>query len=748
MSKGLSAHIFWPNGPQCKSSHSHDSLRLLRGQVLHSVRSPKCHMEPLRHPSVVRFGTFEVALQSGELRKAGVKIRVQQQPMKLLEILLERPGEVITREELRSRVWANESFGDFDQAVNIAIAKLRSALGDSAENPRYIETLPKRGYRFIADVAVVDTDALIKKPGPAAGDPRDAEPKHRFQAAGLGVTTKPRLWPTHRIIFVLALLLILAILAVWRFRSGGRSPTVIRSLAVLPLENLSGEASQDYFADGMTDELITDLAQIRALRVISRTSVMMYKGVRKPLPQIARELNVDAVVEGTVLRSGDQVRITAQLIEASTDRHLWSQSYKGELRDTLALQNRVAGAIADQIRINLTPREQAALKNVKVVNPEAYESYLKGRYFWNKRTADGLKVALAYFKQAIEEDPKYAQAYSGLADTYALLGDWQYAVMTPKEAFPQAKAAAIKALELDGSLGEAHNSLAFVLDGFDWDFESAGKEFQRAIGLNPGYATAHHWYAWHLSLLGRFDEAIEEMKKAQNLDPLSLIINADLAELLVLAHHYDESIVQSGKTIEMDPNFALAHIQLAQAYLQKRMYDEAVEELKKAVQLSADSPTCIANLARAYVVTGKRNEAEKLLGDLKTRSNAAYSNAPEIAMVYVSLGDTEQAMNWLEKGYDERFNPGVLLRPGFDPLRSDSRFQNLLRRIGLSGEAFTVLPAARGFTTLDSQWSVRARRNCGGVSPRRALLAREWKGLRHWNRIVPGAENISMREII
>jgi TolB-like protein/Flp pilus assembly protein TadD len=454
---------------------------------------------------------------------------------------------------------------------------------------------------------------------------------------------------------------------------------------VLPLENLSGDASQSYFADGMTDELITDLAQISALRVISRTSVMVYKGARKPLPQIARELNVDAVVEGTVLRSGDQVRITAQLIEAATDKHLWSQSYEGELRDTLALQNRVASAIADQIRINLTPQEQAALKNVKVVNPDAYESYLKGRYFWNKRTADGLKVALAYFKQAIEEDPKYAQAYSGLADTYALLGDWQYAVMTPKEAFPKAKAAAIKALELDNTLGEAHNSLAFVLDGFDWDFDSAGKEFQRGIELSPGYATAHHWYAWHVSLLGRYDEAIAEMRKAQNLDPLSLIINADLAEVLVLAHSYEESIQQSRKTIEMDPNFALAHNQLAQAYLQKHMYDEAVAELQQAVKLSGNSPTCMANLARAYVASGKRNEAVKLLGDLKKRSNPGYSNASEIAMIYASLGDTDQAMNWLEKGYEERFNPGVLLRPGFDPLRSDPRFQNLLRRIGLPG---------------------------------------------------------------
>ena len=641
----------------------------------------------------MRFGTYEVSVQSGEVRKSGFRIKVQQQPLKLLEILLERPGEVVTREELRGRVWTNESFGDFDQALNIAIAKLRTALDDSAENPRFIETLPKRGYRFIADVSVVDTDPYSRNPASPPGELPGSHPEkigagHGIQGAGLTtapVATERRLWPTRRIIIALAIVLSLLTLAVWQFRSRSRAPAGIRSLAVLPLENLSGDASQGYFADGMTDELITDLSQISALRVISRTSVMVYKGARKPLPQIARELNVDAVVGGAVLRSGDQVRITAQLIDASTDKHLWSQSYEGELRDTLALQNRVASAIADQIRINLTPKEQAALKNVKVVNPEAYESYLKGRYFWNKRTADGLKVALAYFNQAIEEDPKYAQAYSGLADTYALLGDWQYAVMTPKEAFPKAKAAAIKALELDNTLGEAHNSLAFILDGFDWDLDSGGKEFRRAIELNPGYATAHHWYAWHLSLLGRYDEAIAEMRKAENLDPLSLIINADLAELLVLAHSYDEAIRQSRKTIEMDPNFALAHNQLAQAYLQKHMYDEAVAELQKAVQLSDRSPTCIANLARAYAASGKKSEAVQLLSELKKRSSSEYSNASEIAMIYASFGDMDQAMNWLEKGYEERFNPGVLLRPGLDPLRSDSRFQNLVRRVGLPG---------------------------------------------------------------
>jgi len=410
---------------------------------------------------------------------------------------------------------------------------------------------------------------------------------------------------------------------------------------------------------------------------------MPYKRAHKSLPEIARELNVDAVVEGTVLRSGGQVRITEQLIDARDDKHLWSETYGGDLRDTLTLQNRVARAIAEQIRINVSPQEQATLKHDKSVDPQAYEAYLKGRFFWNKRTGDDLQKAAAYFSQAIERDASYAQAYSGLADTYSLLGDWQYGVLAPREALPKAKAAATKALQLDSTLGEAHTSLAFCLDGFDWDLKSADTEFRRGIELNPGYATAHHWYAWHLSLLGKNNDAIAEMKKAQSVDPLSLIVNADLAELLLIAHFTDESIQQSRKTIEMDVNFPLAHNQLAVAYLQSHRHDEAISELRKAVQLSPGSPTCTANLARAFAVSGRRNEAVQLLGDLKKRSTSRYSNASEIAVVYAALGDNDQAMTWLERGYEERFNPGVLLRPGFDPLRADRRFQDVERRVGL-----------------------------------------------------------------
>jgi len=623
-------------------------------------------MPETEHPHRrLRFGVFEMDLRTGELRKHGMQVRLQKQPFQVLAMLLEHSGEVVTREELQKNLWPADTFVDFDHGLNKAINKIRDALGDSAESPRFLETVSRRGYRFLAEVKHVDDSSVaVPTPGPQvlAGPQGSDLAKAASQPAAYKRFATSR--TSRRLGTILALLLIILAASALYFRNRPSS-SLIRSLAVLPLESLSGDASQDYFADGMTDELITDLGQISALRVISRTSVMSYKRVRKPLPQIARELNVDGIVEGTVLRSGNQVRITAQLI------------------NTLALQNQVARSIAEEIRINVNPTEQAELKSDKVVNPQAYESYLKGRFFWNKRTADGLKVAAAYFNQAVEEDPSYPQAYSGLADTYALLGDWQYAVMTPKEALPKAKAAAIKALELDNSLGEAHNSLAFCLDGFDWDFASADKEFLRAIELNPNYATAHHWYAWHLSLLGRNDQAISEMKKAKDLDPLSLIINADLAELFLIAHSYDESIKQSRRTIEMDANFALAHNQLAQAYLQKQMFTEAVAELQKAIQISSGSPTFTANLARAYAAMGRRKEAVELLDDLKKQTNPGYSGASEIAAVYVALGENDKAMTWLEKGYEERFNPGVLLRPGFDPIRSDPRFQNLLHRIGL-----------------------------------------------------------------
>src|SRR5712692_8740696 len=381
-----------------------------------------------------KFGVFEADLRTGELTKLGKRVRLQEQPFQLLAVLLEKPGELVIREELRERLWP-KTLVDFDNGLNKAISKVREALGDSAENPRFIETVASRGYLFVADVAVVKGGQPETVPGdlavhenPGLLQPIDAgtSPRRPPRALGWGL-------------FGLGSTLVLAASVAWFFYSWRHPLSTIRSLAVLPLENLSKDASQDYFADGMTDELITHLGQISAIRVISRTSAMTYKSVRKPLAEIARELNVDAVVEGSVLRSGERVRIAAQLIQVPADRHMWGQSYEGDIRDTLALQSRVARSIAEQIRGTLKPQEQAALEKSKAVNPEAYEAYLKGRYFWNKRTGDGLTRAIEYFNQAIEKEPIYAEAYSGLFDSYALSGDWEYGLLSPQDAFLKAR---------------------------------------------------------------------------------------------------------------------------------------------------------------------------------------------------------------------------------------------------------------------------------------------------------------------
>jgi len=629
-------------------------------------------MLEVRPPGRLRFGVFEVDLRSGELFKRGIKVRLQEQPFQVLAMLLERPGEVVSRDELRSRLWSADTFVDFDHGVNKAVNRIREALGDSASSPRFIETVTRRGYRFIGDVVVLEEPSADRQ---AAGPPEVSEP---------GGTPGVRRWAASQVLVVTALVLVTAsaaALLVGRPRRPDASS--IRSLAVLPLANLSGDASQEYFADGMTDELITTLGQISALRVISRTSAMLYKGAPKPLAQIARELDVDAVVEGAVVRAGSRVRITAELVDARVDRHLWSRSFDGELRDALTLQRGVAEAIAMEIRATLNPRERATLRRAVTVDPEAYEAYLKGRYFWNRRTGEDFRKASEYFSEAIARDPRYAAAFSGLADTYALMGDWEYGVLAPTEALPRSKAAAMKALEIDPALAEAHTSLAFLHDAFDWDLTAADAEFMRALELNPGYATAHHWYAWHLSLKGRTSDAVREMRVALRLDPLSLIINAELAELLLMAHDVEGAIGQSRLTLEMDPRFALAHNQLGVAYLASHRTDEAIAELQRAVQLSQGSATCTANLARAWVAAGKRGEATRVLHALERASTSGYSNAAEIATVQAALGDSTGAMASLETAYAERFNPSVLLRPGFDPLRADPRFRQLERRVGM-----------------------------------------------------------------
>ena len=632
-------------------------------------------MEPSWHTSVVRFGTYEIALHSGELRKAGVRIRVQQQPLRLLEILLEHPGEVVTREELRSRIWPNENFGDFDQAVNVAIAKLRGALGDSADNPRYIETLPRRGYRFIADVAVVNRP-IDKMEFVHAGASSGKEDRAPLEVAGKAAPKRlswQHAWKT------LGLALVLLILIVWIFRWRSRPPgnvlssSSVRSLAVLPLENLSSN-SEDYFADGMTDELITDLAQISALRVISRTSVMPYKGVRKPLPQIARELNVDAVVEGTVLHSGKQVRITAQLIRAPADKHLWAQSYEGDVSDTLALQKKVARAIVEQIRIKLTPQEDAVLENVKVVNPEAYDNYLKGRYFWNKRTADGLKKATYYFNRAIEGDPNYSLPYTGLADIHQLSDHPQLA-----------REEVQKALDLDDQLPEAHNSLARLLYLFNRDWEGADREFKRALELDHNYAPAHHWYSMYLAVEGRKEQALAEAEKASELDPLSPVVGANLAKILQEAGQNDKAIEQAKKTLDLEPDSAVTHAVLGVVYQDKRMYAEAITEYKRALQLGGPPGEIRGLLGYAYAVSGNRTDAEKIIAELKALWPRHTHAALDLAVVFSGLGDKENAVYWLQKAEGVHVSDliGIELDPHFIKLQGDRGFQALVQKVGV-----------------------------------------------------------------
>ncbi len=631
-----------------------------------------------RSATLLRFGAFEADVQAGELKKLGKRISLQEQPFRLLVMLLETPGQVVTREELRSKLWPT-TIVDFDHGLNKAISKIREALGDSSGHPRFVETVARRGYRFLADVAVVRNGRDEAAPeNPTSGAAAVLAPS---------LTTYQKIWPRNLARPLLGVGMVLMLVAAssvaWVFFHSIYSPAAIHSLAVLPLENISGDASQDYFAEGMTDELTARLAQISTLRVISRTSAMTYKNVRKPLAEIARDLSVDAVVEGNVSRSGDRVRITAELIDAHNDKHIWSDSYDEDIRDTLLLQSRVSRAIARQIRAIVNPQEQLSLAKSKTVDPDAYEAYLKGRYFWNKRTGEGLKTAIGYFNRAITIDPGYAEAYSGLADAYAIAGDWKYGVLPPLDAFSRATAAAAKALALDNSLGEAHASLAFALDLYGWDWDAAEIQYKQAIQLDPGYATAHQWYSWHLFMVGRDDDALFELRRAESLDPLSLIINADLADALCVAHRYDEAVEQSEKTLKMDASFAVGHYELGQALTQKHMYDEAIAEFQKAIELSGHSGAFDSNLGYAFAVSEQKEKAIKIVNDLEPRRDKNGSVDADIALIYVGLGDRDEAMNKLNQAFEARFKASILRRPAFDSLRPDPRFQDLLGRMGL-----------------------------------------------------------------
>ena len=635
--------------------------------------------QPNAAPRGVKFGLFEADLRNGELTKQGKRIPLQEQPFRLLAMLLERPGELVTREEVRQKLWPR-TIVDFDHGLNKAISKIRDALGDSAENPRFVETVARRGYRFLADVRE-ERESQPARLGQPVAIVRDTPGDVNSGAAG-GVGRLPSrrslaLW------IACGAALVLLLSAAWQLNHWQRSGATIHSVVVLPLANLSGDPSQEYMADGMTEELITQLGQIRALRVISRTSAMSYKKTPKPLAEIARELDVQAVVEGSVLHVGDRVRITAQLIRVPADEHLWAHAYEGSFRDAFELQNEVAQAVATQIQATVSGPKRTVLRKSKPVSSEAYEAYLKGRYFWNKRDAAGLNKAIEYFQRAIAVDPGYAAAYSGLADAYALAGGWEYGVLPPQEAAPRAKEAATKAVLLDPDLSEAHTSLAFALEMSTWDWGGAESEYRRALELNPGYATAHHWYGYHLMTVGRNDEGIAELKLAESLDPLSLIISAGVADALYIAHMVDEATRQLNKTLEMDPNFAMAHYQMGQVLAHRGKFDAAIAEFQRAIELSGHSPAFDANLANAYAAAGRTADAERMAKDLAQLQHQNGSVDADIALIYVGLGENDQAMYWLEKAYQARFEAVMLVRPQFDPLRRDPRFRDLMGRLGL-----------------------------------------------------------------
>jgi TolB-like protein/DNA-binding winged helix-turn-helix (wHTH) protein/Tfp pilus assembly protein PilF len=616
---------------------------------------------------VIRFGVFELDVSAGELRKRGMRLSIQGLPVQILGILAARPGEVVTRDELRNLLWPADTFVDFDHSIRNAVGRLREALSDSAETPRYVETLPRRGYRFIGQVEGSNSALL--------------PPEQDATIPSLPVTKR-------RSEHVIAAILLIGIfgsgiLGYVRFLRPSTVPP-IRSVAVLPLENLTGDPDQEYFADGMTDELITTLAQMSSVPVISRTSTMRFKGAHKPLPQIARELNVDAIVEGAVSRSGNQVRITAQLVDARTDRHLWARSYERDLRDVLQLQREVTSAISDEIRAKLAVRERPHPVSAKSVDPEAYEDYLRGRFSWEKGE---LKQSLAYFQRAIQINPNYALAYAGLAHTYISLGQpWvKEGDMRPRDVHSRAEAAARKAVEIDASLGDAHLALARVIQVYDWDWPAVEEEYRESLELNQNDALAHALFGEYLQQMGRNEDAFAEWRHAIELDPLDSGMMAGLGSAFYTARQYDSAINEFQKALQLDPDYVDTLLGLGWAYQAKKMYPEAIAELQKAVNLSNRHEVPLASLGQVLGKAGRMKEAARILDELKGRSERHYISPCLFALVQIGLGERDQAIASLEQSYTNRDQWILYLNvdPHLDDLRSDPRFKDLARRVGI-----------------------------------------------------------------
>jgi TolB-like protein/DNA-binding winged helix-turn-helix (wHTH) protein len=637
-------------------------------------------------------GEFELDLQAYELRRAGRALKLERIPMQVLAFLLEHRNELVTREQIVERVWGKDAFFDTDNSINGAIRKIRQVLRDHPEHPRFIQTITGQGYRFVAPVTSVDlpseptSDAAQPSTGQTSvagvtseisGQVREGDTAPQSRAASSNRST----------VYATLLCVVLFGLAVWLFwlHSRAAQPRSGRMmLAVLPFQNLTGDPGQEYFSDGLTEEMITQLGNLdtRRLGVIARTSVMHYKNTQSSLQQIGRELGVEYVIEGSVRRDANNIRIAAQLIQTKDQTHVWARQYDRELKGVLALQSEIAQDIANEIEITVDDHNLPAPSVIAPREYDAYDLYLKGQYFLNKRNATAIDQASEYFRQATVKDPDYARAYAGLADSYALMGGYTDGPQT--EFMPKARAAALRALQIDPSLPEAHTALALIVQNYDWDWERSEKEFRRAIELNPNYATAHHWYAEHLMWDGRFDEALRESERARQLDPLSLIIAADNGAILLFSRDYDHAIEKWRSVLEMDPDFSRAHL-IRAAYTEKGMFAGALADTETTRRWTP-TPGYWSWLAYIYGRSGQTTKANHAIAEL-LQANATHAVDPMLlAWAYVGSGNKNESLGWLETAYAHHSTELVSLKvnPGFDPLRSDSRFQSLLRRVGFA----------------------------------------------------------------
>ena len=631
-------------------------------------------------PQRVAFDNFEVDLRSGELRKHGSRIRLQAQPFQLLALLLVNAGQVVTREEICRELWPTNTFVDFEHSLAAAVNKIRDALGDSADTPKYVETLPKRGYRFIGKVKSEPPVVMFPT------ETQETEGLAAVVAPKAGISSTRMLARAPAAVLAVAAL-IAAALFVWKIAGERRvalsSPPRIQSLAVLPLVNLSSDIGQDFFADGMTEELTTDLGKISVLRVISRTSAMRYKDTKKPLREIARELNVDAVVEGTVARSGSHLRVTANLVQAFPEKHLWAESYESEVGDALTLQGEIAQAVAREIQVKLTQQEQHLLAAARPVNPEAHDLYLKGLYSMRGMDSAGSsEKAIKYFQQAIEKDPNYAVAYSALSRVYSI---WIPGMTrSPRNLMPKAREFALKALTLDNTLADAHAVLGMIALFYDWDWSAAEQEYKQTMALNPNHVWAHERHARGLATQGRKEEAIAEAKQVLTLSPTPSEWDYPIW-IFILTRRYDLARERAQELLEVAPNWVWGHFELAQVYEQEGQLEEAAQEFLKADELFGMDPKRVTQLKGTLAKSGAKGYWKRTLENYKESAKSNYVPSVLVAEACVRVGDKECAFEWLEKGFEERDDLMINLKvePVFDSLRSDPRFQDLVRRVGI-----------------------------------------------------------------